>query len=104
MRGISEGNKEYERTVTEQFIEVIPLDMETLESALANKDLAALRRTAHNMRTDIAIMGLLEKLQSYLDVLEYEAFDEVKFREVILWVKTICLDALPEARHYYTTL
>jgi len=104
MWGISEGNKEYERTVTEQFIEAIPFDLATLESALANKDLATLRQTAHTMRTDIAIMGLLEKLQAYLDVLEYEAFDEAKFKDAIMFVKTICLNALPEAHHYYTTL
>ena len=101
---ISEGNKEYERTVTEQFIEAVPLDIEKLESALVNKDTAMLRQTAHNMRTNIAIMGLLEKLRPYLDVLEYEAFDEAKFHEVMLSVKTICANSLPEARHFYATL
>ena len=104
MWGVSDGNREYERAVTEQFMEVIPVDLETLESALADGDLTLLRQTAHNMRTDVAIMGLLEKLQPYLNVLEYEAFDKNKFQEAFLAVKTNCLNALPEVRHFYATL
>jgi signal transduction histidine kinase/DNA-binding response OmpR family regulator len=103
MRGISEGNKEYEKTVTEQFLEAIPLDIATLDSALINKDADSIRRTAHNMRSDVAIMGLLEKLAPYLDVLEYEPFDEANFRRVISEVKTISLQALPEARHFFAS-
>lgn len=101
MRGISEGDKEYEKDVTEQFIEAIPRDIETLESALVTNDPATIRRTAHSMRSDVAIMGLLDKLQPYLDVLENEPFEETSFRRAISTVKTICLQALPEARHFY---
>jgi signal transduction histidine kinase/DNA-binding NarL/FixJ family response regulator len=100
MRGISEGNKEYERSVTEQFLEVIPLGIETLDSALVHQDLDTIRRTAHSMRSDVAIMGLLEKLQSYLDVLEYEPFDETNFQQAVSTMKAICLRALPEARDF----
>jgi hypothetical protein len=104
MRGISDGDKDYERTVTEQFMEVIPVDLEALESALGNMDLVTLRRTAHAMRTDVAIMGLLERAQPFLDVLEYEPFDEQKFQKAVFSVKTICVNALPEARHFYASL
>jgi hypothetical protein len=65
MRGISDGNKDYERTVTEQFIEIIPVDLDALESALGNMGLVTLRRTAHAMRTDVAIMGLVERIQPF---------------------------------------
>ena len=104
MYGISEGNKEYEKCVTEQFLEEIPLDIETLDSALVNQDQPTIRRMAHRMRSDVAIMGLLEMLQSYLDVLEYEPFNETTFQQVVSAVKTICLQALPEARHFYANL
>jgi len=104
MRDISMGNKEYERTVTEQFIESTPLDLETLESALKNRNLVKLQQTAHNMKTNVSIMGLTEKLQPYLDVLEYEPFDEGRFQLTMISVKTICMNALPDARHYYSTL
>ena len=85
-------------------MEVIPIHLNALESALENKDLVRLRETAHAMRTDVAIMGLLERMQLFLDILEYEAFDEQKFQKAVLSVKTICLDALPEARHFYASL
>jgi signal transduction histidine kinase/DNA-binding response OmpR family regulator len=101
---ISNGNKDYERTVTEQFMEIIPVDLDALESALGNIDLIALRRTAHAMRTDVAIMGLLERMQPFLDTLEHESFDEQKFKKAVLSVKTICVNALPEARHFYASL
>jgi signal transduction histidine kinase/DNA-binding response OmpR family regulator len=104
MRGISDGDKDYERTVTEQFLEIIPVDLDALESALGNMDLALLRRTAHAMRTDVAIMGLFERMEPFLDTLEYETFDEHKFQKAVLSVKTICLTALPEVRQFYSTL
>jgi signal transduction histidine kinase/DNA-binding response OmpR family regulator len=104
MRGISDGDKDYERTVTEQFMEVIPIDLDALESALGNMDLITLRRTAHAMRTDVAIMGLLERMQPFLDTLEHDTFDEQKFPQAVLSVKTICMNALPEVRHFYASL
>jgi signal transduction histidine kinase/CheY-like chemotaxis protein len=104
MRDISQGNKEYERTVTEQFLEVIPLDLEVLESAFTIRNLTSLRQTAHNMKTNVSIMGLSEKLQSYLDELENAPFDEAQFQQIILSIKTICLSAMPEARQFYSTL
>jgi signal transduction histidine kinase/ActR/RegA family two-component response regulator len=104
MRGISDGDKAYERTVTEQFMEVIPVDLDTLESALGNMDLVTLRETAHAMRTDASIMGLLGKMEPFLDTLEYETFDERKFQKAVLSVKTICLAALPEVRQFYDSL
>jgi signal transduction histidine kinase/CheY-like chemotaxis protein len=104
MRDISAGNKEYERTVTEQFIEAIPLDIAALETALANRDTALLRQTAHNMKTTISVMGLSEQLQSWLDELEYQPFEEAHFQRIIFSVKTICLNALPEARDFLFSL
>ena len=104
MCGISEGNKEYEKSVTEQFLEVIPSDIETLDLALTDQDQPTIRRMAHRMRSDVAIMGLLEMLHSYLDVLEYEPFDKTKFQQVISAVRAICLQALPEARDFYASL
>ncbi len=104
MRDISNGNKEYEKTVTEQFIEAIPLDTAALESACTSMDETTLRQATHNMKTNISVMGLLEKLRPYLDELEYEPFDKVRFQQTILSIKRVCLDALPEAHHFYSTL
>jgi signal transduction histidine kinase/CheY-like chemotaxis protein len=104
MREISGGDKRYEKKVTEQFFEAITADLDALESAFSNQDLPALRHTAHNMKTNISVMGLSEKLQSYLDEIEYDPFDETHFHQLISSVNEICLNALPEARHFYSTI
>ena len=104
MQEISQGDKGYERMVTQQFIDTIPLDIEALESALKNRDVDSLRRIAHNMKTNASVMGLSEKLHSFLDEVECAAFDEPRFQQIISSIKTICLDALPEVRHFYSTL
>ena len=101
MRGISEGDREYEKNVTGEFLEVVPQALATLDSALIGHDLVTIRQVAHGMRSDVAIMGLLDKLAPYLDVLEYESFDEINFRQVISKVKAISLQALPEVRHFF---
>ena len=49
-------------------------------------------------------MGLSESLQSYLDELEYEPFNEAHFQQIIGTVKKVCLNAIPEVRHFYSTL
>ena len=104
MQEISQGDKGYERMVTQQFIDTIPLDIEALESALKNRDVDSLRRIAHNMKTNASVMGLSEKLHSFLDEVECAAFDEPRFQQIISSIKTICLNALPEVRHFYSTL
>jgi len=104
MYDISQGNKEYEKNVTKQFLEAIPADVIALESALKIKDNDTIKKTAHNMKTNVSMLGLSEKLQPLLDVLEYDPFDEKEFQQTILSIKNICMNAMPEARHFYSTL
>jgi hypothetical protein len=47
-------------------------------------------------------MGLYDKLAPYLDVLEYQSFDETNFQQAISAVKAISLQALPEARQFFS--
>jgi len=56
------------------------------------------------MKTNVSVMGLFEKLQSWLYILEYEPFDEACFQQAIFSIKNICLNALPEAQHFYSSL
>jgi CheY-like chemotaxis protein len=104
MQEVSNGNKDYEKTVTEQFLEMIPEDLKSLELAWKRKDFIMVRVLAHNMKTSVSVMGLTEKLQPYLDILEQEDTDESTLWNNIIAVKNICIPALKEARHFYTTL
>src|SRR5450432_29846 len=70
MRQVSNGNKEYEKTVTEHFMEIIPTDIATLENAITTNDFETIKLVAHNMKTTVSVMGLTETLQPFLDTLE----------------------------------
>jgi signal transduction histidine kinase/CheY-like chemotaxis protein len=73
MQEVSMGNTDYEKTVTEQFIEAIPDELLAMEKALERIDTDELRQLAHNMKTTISVMGLNELLEPYLDIIEFNA-------------------------------
>ncbi|MEJ0105502.1 MAG: response regulator [Bacteroidota bacterium] len=104
MKEISSGNVQYEKTVTEQFIEAIPEDLQMLEKKWADNHISELKQLAHNMKTTISVMGLNETLQPYLDVIEYEEFTEETFRYNFSAIKVISETAVEEAKHFYKTL
>ncbi len=105
MREVSNGNTEYEKTVTEQFLEMIPEDLKSLELAWKRKDFIMIRVLAHNMKTSVSVMGLTEKLQLHLDILEQQDnTDESILLTHIKAVQHICIPALKEARHFYASL
>jgi CheY-like chemotaxis protein len=104
MREISGGNKDYEKTVTEQFLEAIPEEIAGIKSSLQHKDISSLHQFAHNMRTTVSVMGLNEKLQAYLDIMEYENYSDHRFNEAFDSLQSICREAEAEARRFYSTL
>lgn len=103
MKKVSGGSLEYEKTVTGQFIEIIPSDIRNLEDAISNKDIPAIKHIAHNMKTSISVMGLTQKLQALLDSLEYGDRDLEEYAVLVASLKSICLHALTEARDFYKT-
>ena len=101
MKDISKGNVSYEQLVTGHFIEGIPADVDNLETAFVMKDLPGVKRIAHDMKTSVAIMGLLPLLSNMLDALEDAESMEVVQPSVIAEVKKTCLAAVEEARHIF---
>ncbi|MEO6231674.1 MAG: response regulator [Ferruginibacter sp.] len=104
MREVSGGNMDYEKTVTQQFIEIIPGDLQGIEKAWQNKDLKNLRQLVHNMKTTISVMGLNELLRPYLDSLEYDELNETSFRNSFDALQSFCNASVQEANHFYATL
>ena len=104
MKEVSNGNTEYEKTVTGQFIEAIPDDLLALESAWQHHAINELKQLAHNMKTTVSVMGLNEVLQPYLDAIEYENLNEEVFRNKFLSVKSICDASVEEAKQFCSTL
>jgi len=104
MKDISKGNVAYERVVTEQFIVSIPQDIAGLMDAFEKGDAAQLNRIAHNMKTSVAIMGLLPKLETRLDELEHTREITAALAPILDEVKTICMAAVQEAKDFNLTL
>lgn len=104
MKEISGGNQDYEKTVTEQFMEVIPEDLPAIEKAWTDKHISAMRQLAHNMKTTVSVMGLNDTLQPWLDALEYEDLTEETFQKTYTSLSSVCSVALEEARQFYSTL
>ncbi|MEO6136262.1 MAG: response regulator, partial [Ginsengibacter sp.] len=101
---VSDGDKEYEKSVTFQFIEAIPNDINQLKKAWQEKQFSQLKYIAHNMKTTISIMGLQHLLQTSLDTLEYEDLSETTFQQHFETLQKICELSLKEAQEFYTTL
>lgn len=104
MKEVSGGNTDYEKKVTEQFIEAIPDDLLQLEKAWQENDIGKMRQLAHNMKTTVSIMGLNDKLEADLDALEYDTLDARSFRNKFLALRNICDASVEEAKQFYTTL
>lgn len=104
MKEISGGNVDYEKTVTEQFIETIPDDLLAMEEAWHSKRISHLKQLAHNMKTTVSVMGLNETLQPYLDAIEYEDLNDASYTVNFNSVKLICETSVAEARQFYKTL
>ncbi|SEI44254.1 Signal transduction histidine kinase [Dyadobacter koreensis] len=104
MKEISKGNVGYEKIVTEQFIQCMPEDVSGLQSAFEKKDFTKLNQIAHNMKTSVAIMGLLPKLETLLDKLEYAAAETSDVQKTITEVTIICIKGVREAEHFQEIL
>ncbi|WP_245446922.1 response regulator [Mucilaginibacter celer] len=104
MKEISKGNTGYEKLVTSQFIELALADINALKNLYKEEDFAALKTTAHNMKTTVAIMGLLPVLEADLDLLEQVTVADVETLKLINDITAVCLNAIDDARHFYGTL
>jgi signal transduction histidine kinase/CheY-like chemotaxis protein len=104
MKEVSLGNHEYEKLITEQFIEAIPAELNEIRAAWHNQDFHQLRYLAHNMKTSISVMQLNEMMQPYLDALENENLTETTFHKNFSSLEFIARAALEEAKFFYETL
>jgi CheY-like chemotaxis protein len=105
MHAISNGDVEYEKLVTEQFIEMLPEHLQALEYDFTANNITPLQQTAHNMKTTVSIMGLTDRLEPLLHTIESGGgIGNQSMQRTIQEIKTICEAALTEARLFYNTL
>lgn len=104
MKEVSGGDTGYEKDVTMQFIEVVPQQLDEIEKAWKDNNLLQVRQMAHNFKTTVSVMGLTEKLQPFLNKLEYENLDEEMFNTNFTSISSVCHAAVKEAGLFLTTL
>ena len=104
LKEISNGNIDFEKKVTEQFIEIIPNDLKALEVAWQQKNIKEVKRLAHDMITSVSIMGLNDLLQPNLNGLEFEHLENDLFNVYFTLIKKVCESAVEEAKQFYTSL
>jgi signal transduction histidine kinase/CheY-like chemotaxis protein len=102
MREISNGDLEYEKLVTAQFLNLIPRELAALSKAFADQNHPELKHIAHGMKTSISIMGLDTLLNEDLDALENDNLDENQIQTKVIHIASVCNQALAEANAFYS--
>ncbi len=101
MREISNGDAVYEKLVTEQFLHLMPRELEALSAAAGRHDPGEIRRIAHGIKTTISIMGLNALLDGPLDILESRAAGMKEMTGPVERILNVCKEALGEAGIFY---
>ncbi len=100
MHSISGGNTAFEKTVTQQFINNILPHLQELRAAYQNQDFALVKHRAHDFKTSIAMLGLLDLLEEKLDMLELVSETNASADQVIKELESILIIATAEAKIY----
>jgi len=100
LQQLSQGNKEFEQSMTAQFLADTAEDLQAMGAAISGEDIPLLNRIAHNMKTNISIMGLTARLQPTLDALEFAQPGDASIPTYFQDLKTICEAAMDEARAF----
>jgi len=101
---LSKGNREAEKSMTAQFIQTVSLELAALHQKYEEGDIFGINQVAHDLKSTVAIMGLLPKLEDELDQLDYVKSDALEIPELIDAVTVVCAAALEEAELFYQSL
>jgi cytochrome b involved in lipid metabolism len=107
LKELSGGNKAFEISMVEQFLQKTPGELEAMQEAFGKNDYIKVVQIAHNMKTSVAFMGLLDILNNDLDFIENNARTQEENTNVqtsITIVNNICLQVFIEAKQYLDRL
>lgn len=104
LRSISLGNKDYETTVTQQFIEVLPGQLDDMHRAWMGNDGQRIKEIAHNMKTTISIFELLPLVEGNLNELEQTVLTPSTFEKNEASLKIVARAAVEEAQVFLNQL
>jgi signal transduction histidine kinase/DNA-binding response OmpR family regulator len=98
MRSISGGKKEFEETVTRQFIDNIPIHLDQLTNAYQAGNFKIVNIRAHDLKTTIAMMGILGLLEDRLDQMEMTMETNAALDKVLIELSEVLTAATTEAK------
>lgn len=104
MKSISNGDKDFERTVTQQFLDKVPTHLQELKLAYENKNFKLLKLRAHDLKSSVAIMGLLPLLEEKLNILELTNEENPASKQALEEVKDVLLKSFFEAKLFMQTI
>jgi CheY-like chemotaxis protein len=103
LKELSGGNRTFEIKMISQFLNQLPAEFASLEREYDKGNFAELAQVAHNMKTSVSFLGLLEKLGAPLDYIENNAVvqkQHVDLTEQMATIREIHQKALQEATYY----
>ncbi|WP_286857788.1 MULTISPECIES: response regulator [Sphingobacterium] len=98
MQSVSRGDRTFERTVTRQFIDKTPVQLQELQTAYTSRDFSKFKLRAHDFKTSVAIMGLLPVLDDKLGTLELTTEQNTLSEGILKEVVQILTTAVEEAQ------
>ncbi|RZK66717.1 MAG: response regulator, partial [Pedobacter sp.] len=104
MRSISGGDVDFEKTVTQQFITNVPKHLQQLKTAYQNNDFATVNMRAHDFKTSIAMLGLLNILAEKLDSIELVSEQNKVTEQIIKDLEYVLMQAVAEAKIFLQQL
>jgi len=104
MKSISNEDKDFERTVTQQFLDKVPTHLQELKLAYDNKDFKLVKLRAHDLKSSVAIMGLLPLLEEKLNILELTNEENPESKLALEEVKDILLKSFFEAKLFLKSI
>ncbi|TCD08550.1 response regulator [Pedobacter frigidisoli] len=104
LKEISMGDEDYEKEITGKFIEMIDLDLTTLQKHFAAQNDIELKSSAHHLRSTIYIMGLKAKLDAQLMEIEYNELSLEQLASHMVNIAAVCKKAKLEAKIFLSTI
>ncbi|MGI9649643.1 ATP-binding protein [Chryseobacterium sp. RLHN22] len=104
MKSISNGDKDFERTVTLQFLDKIPGHLQEMESGYEKADFTVVKLRAHDLKSSVAIMGLLPLLEEKLNILELTNEENPISKQTLEETEDILLKSLDESKLFLQSL
>jgi HPt (histidine-containing phosphotransfer) domain-containing protein len=73
---LSGNDKDFEKVMMEQFVQQIPVEIASLQTAIESKDWLAAKKVAHSLKSTVSYMGLSDELHPPLQDIEKAAVSD----------------------------